>query len=253
MKILLSKMPEWLKEPLRRTKKRIKALAYYGKGRSCPVCCKTSSHFKPFGVVPRKDAECAHCGSLERDRLTWLFIQKKTDLFNDKPKKMLHVAPESVFESIFSIQLGSHYLTADLFNPRAMVKMDICDIQYPDGSFDVVYCSHVLEHVVDDKQAMREFYRVLETDGWAILNVPITREKTFEDPSITTPLERLEVFGQRDHLRCYGTDYIDRLRESGFTVAVTKVCDLANEDEAIKMGLTQASGEVYYCTKQRHG
>ena len=90
---------------------------------------------------------------------------------------MLHVAPEPCLESIFMKRLGSNYLTADLFNPRAMVKMDICDIQYPENSFDAIYCSHVLEHVPDDKQAMREFCRVLNTNGWAILNVPITREK----------------------------------------------------------------------------
>jgi SAM-dependent methyltransferase len=97
-------------------------------------------------------------------------------------------------------------------NPRAMVRMDITDIQYPKDTFDVIYCSHVLEHVVDDRKAMREFHRVLRPDGWALLLVPITVEKTFEDPSVTDPEERLSVFGQEDHVRCYGPDYVERLR-----------------------------------------
>ena len=160
------------------------------------------------------------------------------------------MAPEACFKSIFMKQLGNNYLTADLFNPNVMVNMDICDIQYPENSFDAIYCSHVLEHVSDDKQAMREFFRVLGASGWAILNVPITREETFEDSSIVDPEERLKVFGQEDHVRCYGQDYPERLRDSGFDVEIIKVDDLANSDEAVRMGLTQASGEIYYCTKQ---
>ena len=203
----------------------------------------------PYGIVPRKDAKCIHCGALERQRLVWLFLQKNTDIFDGNSKKMLHVAPEPCFESIFKERLGSNYVSADLFNPHAMVKMDICDIQYPDNSFDFIYCSHVLEHVLDDRKAMREFFRVLKGTGWAILNVPITGEKTFEDSSIVHPKERLKAFGQEDHVRRYGRDYVDRLRDSGFSVEIVKVSNLVNNDEAVKMGLTQASGEVYYCRK----
>lgn len=240
MRTLLSELTRGIKAPLRKLKD---AVRYYGNARYCPVCGEKSSRFNPFGRIPREDARCPHCGSLERHRLLMLFLQKKTDLFARKPK-MLHVAPELFFESIFMKRLGSNYLTADLFNPNAMVKMDICDIQYPDNSFDAIYCSHVLEHVPDDQQAMREFCRILKTNGWAILNVPITREKTFEDPSIVDPKERLKVFGQEDHVRCYGRDYFERLRDSGFDVEIIKVDDLANSDEAVKMGLTQASGEI---------
>ena len=162
---------------------------------------------------------------------------------------MLHVAPEQCFESRLKERLGDNYLTADLRGPHAMVQMDVTDIKYPDESFDVVYCSHVLEHVQEDKKAMREFYRVLKRDGWAILLVPITAEETFEDPSIIESQERLKAFGQEDHVRRYGPDYVSRLREAGFRVEVTKVHDLVQQDEAIRMGLTPASGEIYFCTK----
>jgi ubiquinone/menaquinone biosynthesis C-methylase UbiE len=130
-----------------------------------------------------------------------------------------------------------------------MMTMDITDIQYEDQSFDVIYCSHVLEHVQNDKKALRELFRVLKNDGWAILLVPITSETTVEDPSIVDPIERLRAFGQEDHVRKYGRDYVDRLREAGFTVEITKVDDLVCADEAVRMGLTPASGEVYHCTK----
>ncbi len=216
----------------------------------CPVCGESSQYFKPFGIVPRKDAQCPNCGALERHRLAWLFFQNNTDIFDGKSKKMLHIAPEFCFISILKERLGNDYLTADLFNPRAMVKMDICDIKYPDRSFDIIYCSHVLEHILDDKKAMKELFRVLKTNGWAVLNVPITSKKTFEDASIIAPEERLKAFGQDDHVRRYGPDYADRLRGSGFTVKVIKSGDLVNYNDAIKMGLTPASGEIYFCTRQ---
>ena len=163
---------------------------------------------------------------------------------------MLHVAPEPIFESRFKKQLGHNYLSADLFNPLAMVKMDITDIQYPDQSFDVIYCSHVLEHVQDDKKAMKEFFRVLKNNGWAILLVPITSEKTFEDPSIIDPAQRLKAFGQDDHVRRYGPDFADRLADAGFTVQITTVSDLVNSEDATKMGLKSVNdGLIFYCIK----
>jgi len=249
MRAITSALPERAKNSLRRVRDVARAVPYYGNGRFCPVCGKSSRRFRKFGLVPREDAQCVHCGALERHRFLWLYLSKQTDFLDGTPKNMLHIAPESCFESKFKERLGDNYLTADLFNPRAMVKMDITNIEYADGSFDVIYCSHVLEHVQDDKRAMREFFRVLKNDGWAILLVPITSERTFEDPSIVDPVERLKYFGQKDHVRRYGRDYVDRLREAGFSVEVTKVNDLVQSDEAVRMGLTPASSEIYLCTK----
>ena len=162
---------------------------------------------------------------------------------------MLHIAPEKCFELIFKEKFGSGYLSADLYG-KAMVKMDICNIQYPDKSFDIIYCSHVLEHVIEDRKAIREFFRVLKTSGWAILNVPITNgKKTFEDANITDPKERLKVFGQEDHVRRYGLDYFERIRDVGFNVKIIKSSDFLNRDEITKMIGENKNEEIYYCTK----
>lgn len=250
IKVIASKLSESPKALLRHLRSMAPAVLYYGKGRFCPVCGKSSRRFRQFGLVPREDAECAHCGALERHRLLWLFVKGRTNLFDGKPKKMLHVAPEPCFESTLKQRLGDDYLTADLFDPRAMVKMDITNIDYPDRSFDVIYCSHVLERVQDDRKAVREFYRTLKSNGWAILLVPITAQKTFEDPSISDPEQRLKVFGAKEHVRRYVPDFADRLREAGFSIEIIKVNNLVQNDEAVRMGLTSASGEIYYCTKQ---
>ncbi len=249
MKAITSKLPEAIKAPLRRFGSAARGLLYRGSGRECPMCGRSSSRFARYGFVPREDALCVHCGALERHRLMWLFVTRRTNLFDGTPKKILHVAPEECMEGKLRRQFGDGYLTADLMDPKAMVRMDVTDIRYPDGSFDVIFCNHVLEHVQEDIQAMREFRRTLRDGGWAIVLVPITADRTFDDPSVTDPAERLRLFGQEDHVRAYGPDYADRLREAGFHVDVVEVRDLVDEADATRMGLTDASGEIYYCRK----
>lgn len=250
MNTIVSRFAGWARSPFDHSRSEL-ARAYHvsGKRRFCPVCGHSSRKFRRYGAVPREEAQCVHCGALERHRLLWLFVTRRTDLFDGKAKIVLHVAPESCLASRFAQRLGKSYLTADLFAPDAMVRMDISDIAYPDEYFDVIYCSHVLEHVPDDSKAMREFHRTLKPTGWAILLVPIVAETTFEDPSIVDPQERLVAYGQEDHVRCYGRDYADRLRGAGFTVEIIKVGDLVSKDDATQMGLTAASGDIYCCTR----
>jgi SAM-dependent methyltransferase len=163
---------------------------------------------------------------------------------------MLHIAPEIQLSRLFAGASGIDYLSADLFSSTALVRMDIMDIEYPDETFDVIYCSHVLEHVIDDRTAMRELHRVLRTGGWAILQVPIsTAEETFEDPMITSPEERELAFGQFDHVRLYGADYRDRLEEAGFSVQVDGFVRELDDEEVARLGLDR-SEDVYRCTRQ---
>lgn len=178
------------------------------------------------------------------------FLIRRTDLFDGRSKCVLHVAPGPILERKFRSQIHGKYVTADLFRSDVSEQMDICDIKHPDGTIDVIYCSHVLEHVVDDRKAMREFYRVLKIGGWAILNVPVTREVTFEDPTVTDPRERLRLFGQKDHVRRYGRDYIDRLREANFAVDVVRAADMLGASDLERMGLGRTGGAVYYCQKR---
>jgi SAM-dependent methyltransferase len=175
-------------------------------------------------------------------------LLERTDLFDGRGKTVLHVAPERCLRRRLARRLGAGYLTADQSH-KAMIRLDVTDIQFPDESFDVILCSHVLEHVKDDRKAMREFRRTLKRDGWAVLLVPITAERTFEDPSVTDPAERRRLFGQEDHVRVYGPDYADRLREAGFQVEATRISDLASPSRAERMGLTAAAGEMHFCRR----
>ena len=223
---------------------------YIGNTKICPICKKTFSNFAPFGKPQRKEALCLYCGSLERHRLIWLYFERMTDLFNNQNKSMLHFAPERCFTERLKKQIGAGYVTADLYDNSAMVKMDITKIQFPNGTFDVVYCSHVLEHVTNDIMAISELYRVLKDDGWAVISVPIYKhlKRTREDNTITNPKERERIFGQKDHVRAYGPDYSDRLRSVGFKVRITSPHDFLSDAEIKRMGIP-ALKEIHFCTK----
>lgn len=221
---------------------------FHGSKFYCPICGGNVRKFLTQGIIPREHVMCPVCKSLERHRLTWLFLQRRTNLFNDANKKMLHVAPERMFEYKFKQVRNLRYITADLYDPRVMVKMDITNIELPDNSFDVIYCSHVFEHISDDRKAMSELYRILKPNGWAVLLVPITTDSTFEDPTITDPQKREELFGQHDHVRRYGPDYVDRLGDAGFTVTAFSADELTTQDEQQSMMLLDGQ-KIYYCTK----
>jgi SAM-dependent methyltransferase len=216
----------------------------------CPVCRRYTLRFLPFGVEPRDNARCGVCGALERHRLVWLFFQRQTNLLSSpQPHRMLHIAPEACLAPLLRRRLGSGYLTADLNDVQADVKMDLGAIAYPAEAFGVIYCSHVLEHVADDQQALRELHRVLRTDGWAAILVPITAEVTVEDPQARDPQERLRRFGQDDHVRRYGVDFPDRLKAAGFAVACIRPADFLSAEETIRMGITSEAGDIYFCRK----
>lgn len=151
----------------------------------------------------------------------WLYLKEETDFFEkEKQQSVLHIAPEQCFYKRFRKQKNLNYLTSDLDSPLADVKANICNLPFEDNQFDVIFCNHVLEHIPDDKKAMTELYRVMKPSGWGIFQIPqdINRKETFEDDSIADKEERTRIFGQYDHVRVYGLDYFDRLREAGFTV-----------------------------------
>jgi len=228
-------------------KRSLKKVIYTGNKCYCPICETSLRQFYPAGIVPRENARCPVCGSLERHRMIWLYLNHETDLFVSRQKKMLHIAPESFFTDKLSKCSYIEYLSADLINPAAMVKMDITDIKYPDNSFDVIYCSHVLEHVPDDQTAMKELARVLSPKGWAILQVPIDTDQTFEDPTITDPQERERLFGQSDHVRVYGLDYKDRLEAAGFQVKVVPYLAQFDVSDKHRYGLGIDRDDIYFC------
>ncbi len=220
---------------------RLSAWMLRGEGRECPCC---GGHFKRmsrrrlagFGGI------CPRCRSHPRHRAIALLLAR-----GDLPgRRLLHFAPEPLFDPVFERLGGLERVTADLYAP-ADLRLDITDMDLADGSFDLILCSHVLEHVPDDRAAMSELRRVLASGGLALVLTPYRPDRpTYEDPSITSPLDRMVAFGQQDHVRIYGTDLADRLRAAGFEVEDRTPAQLFDEVTVERFEL-DAAEHLFLC------
>jgi len=188
--------------------------------------------------------------SLERHRLLYLYLQRYTEFFT-APLTVLHIAPEQCFHQRFKTQPNLQVLTADIESPLADMHFDLHQIPLEDNRFDVIFCNHVLEHVTDDAQCLRELYRVMKPGGWGIFQVPWVPgiAVTDEDPSITDPAERERRFLQYDHVRLYGEDYPQRLTAAGFTVEKVELFKTLPQDEVERYRLP-SDEPLYVCRKQ---
>lgn len=230
----------------------------------CPFCGYHAKKMLPLGedfkIIYEKEiigcgrrlAKCANCGSTDKERLVFTYLQT-INFFANPNKVVLHMAPEPNLSKLFFKYKFKEYICGDFFAPgyenvypSHVKNINILNIPYSNAYFDVVICNHVLEHVEDDFKGMSEIFRVLRKGGFAILQVPISykMDKTYEDSSITDPAERENAFGQRDHVRIYGLDYFDRLKKIGFDVEV--ISDLATKFS--KFGLNSKE-KIFVCHK----
>jgi SAM-dependent methyltransferase len=209
--------------------------------KECPVCGFTGL-FQAFGSPPRWDARCPSCGSLERHRQLALLLQNSPLVRTGNA--VLHFAPEACTVALLK-KADVKYTSADLIQAEVDLHINIENIALGDEQYDVIVCSHVLEHV-DDRRALVELRRILKPNGTIVIMVPIIDgcEMTYEDDTITSREERLIHFGQDDHVRVYGGDFVQRLTDAGLAVKV----HTAFGSEAVRFGLIMGE-KIFVCNK----
>ena len=225
-------------------------IIFYGNSRYCPICNSKCSKFLSHGPTSRriKDVVCPVCISHKRHRLAWIYLNKFTNLIDGVSKNFLHIAPETELAWKLKKMENVKYFSADLGSPHAMIKMDITAMSWHDSTFDAIYCSHVLEHVSEDYKAMREIFRVLKPNGWVMIQVPIGKEVTIEDPTVTNPVERENIFWQSDHVRLYGMDIEQRLTAVGFDVKPIFGRQLVKSQDWDRMSI-DPNEPIFHCRK----
>ena len=185
--------------------------------RECPACGAAVERFLPMRSR-RPDAVCPGCGALERHRFLAVLLEGLSPHV-DTARTVVEVAPSPQTEAVLRRLPAGAYVRIDL-DPAADrrsvdVQASVTALPFLDRSVDLAVCFHVLEHVPDDRAAMRELARVLSPGGLALVQVPWRPgHLTDEDPSAGVE-ERLARFGQADHVRYYGHDFEDRLRDEG--------------------------------------
>jgi len=202
-----------------------------------PKCCICNSAVDAWGEHPHKHQRsefmrlmqavgsdlsiylCPKCGCNDRDRHLWLYLTAIGIIGEIKNLNILHIAPEAHIESLIRNIGPATYVAGDLFPKKhEHVKVDVENIQYPDESFNFILCNHVLEHVSNPIQALREFYRCLVPGGVLLAQtpyIPLLRN-TFELNVPVSESFAKVFFGQEDHVRAFGSDIENYFREAGF-------------------------------------
>lgn len=254
-KILLKIIPYSILLRIKNLKQYILSYLYLGNKFYCPIC-KTSfrkmfkcGQYEPvleeqqvIGSGIRNNCLCPRCYSIDRERLIYLYLSQKTEVFSEKIK-LLHIAPRPSLKKIFKKSRNITYYQGDKFETgyhysNDVIELDITKLNFEDDFFDVIICNHVLEHIKDDYQAIKELYRVLKPGGFGILQVPVSLklEKTYEIET-HKPEERKRLFGQFDHYRIYAKDFTNRLENCNFNVNLYNPNDIDWKLEVEKYGL----------------
>lgn len=230
----------------------VRGIWFLGARHRCPCCGWRMRAFTKGGgsFRTRPAGYCPRCNAKARHRRVWLYLQERTDLMTER-HRVLEVAPHVSLSRALSRRPNLRYVGVDLeAGRRPTVAGDLTSLPLRPKAFDVAICVHVLEHVDDDRSAMRELYRVLRPGGWALVNVPYDAEnQTYEDPSLTTASSRRNAFGEATHVRLYGTDLVDRLRSTGFEVLADHGGGI--RDEVVERHGLTTDEPIFLCTRPK--
>jgi SAM-dependent methyltransferase len=229
------------------TRNAIVRARFGGRRYRCPCCGMHARLFLPYGTPPRSNRACPSCGSLQRHRVLAFYLRRELNI-SAASRRILHVAPERAIRSVLGSLRSGSYVTIDVKQPTVSARADLARLPFPDAAFNIIICSHVLEHIPNDVACMAEMQRVLTASGRALIMVPVKRQlsATLEDPSLTDPDERLAVYGHREHVRYYGSDVADRLRTAGFAVDEVDMVDHLAPGEA-ERAVVRPGELIYVC------
>lgn len=230
-----------------------------GGRRHCAVCGHKVWRFMPYRTGSRgvpllmravkmvgsdpDHFECPRCGAHDRERHLLMYLRANGMLDGFRGQSILHFAPEKRLSRFIRSAQAARYLPCDLYPQSPDVqRVDMLDMQFESGSFDVVIANHVLEHVDDDARALAEIRRVLKPGGMAILQTPYSRKlhRTWSDPGLDTPQARLQAYGQEDHVRLFGRDIFERVVAAGFESCVRQHADVLGDIDAAMAGVNPA-------------
>jgi SAM-dependent methyltransferase len=189
---------------------------YSGNRYQCNICNKK---LRKFISLPNTDSLCPNCGSLKRNRRLWIlleneFLKPNINVLDFSPSRCVY----RKMKKIKTIRYQSTDLSGDFI---ADYMFDITSLAIDNNSLDLIICYHILEHVSDDILAMKELFRVLKPGAKALIQTPFKDGETYENHAITTKKERLQHFGQEDHVRIYSIKGLkERLLSCGFQVEI---------------------------------
>jgi SAM-dependent methyltransferase len=170
----------------------------------CPIC-GYSGPFKSFTWQwYAEHYYCPMCLSATRHRLQYLTVKRLSEHYDFSSKILLHFAPESSLQP-FLKEIFGIYCTSNIIRNGVDCIADLCNLPFKGQSCDVIFASHVMEHIHDDYSALKEIWRILKPGGMAFLPVPV-----FGPVTVEYPQRNMEEY---EHVRAPGLDYFTRYKE----------------------------------------
>lgn len=205
---------------------------------------------KMIGGGYRENNICPCCKSMDRTRWVYWVLKNQTKIFEENAT-VIHFAPEKQLQIKLQNNENCDYYAGDISRRRGIHRIDVTDMPYKDNIADYIIINHVMEHVNDEKKAVSELKRVLKDNGKIIMSFPISvTQKTFEDAAIISEADREKYYGQKDHVRLYGTDYKERFESYGLKIRVFSPKDYLPDIEIEKYGLLK-DDTVLICSQNR--
>ena len=227
----------------------------------CPCCGKhfpdfhdyryydDGRHFNPSTFSgSRQDVICGFCRSAPRHRIIAEWAEQNIGLL--KKSEILYFAPELSMMLWFR-RHGIKVRTADLFDRRADLKLDITALDLADSSVDMIFCNHVLEHVSDHLKALSELHRVLRKGGRLIISFPMDEglDEMIEDINASAE-DRIRLFGQHDHLRLFGRDSGKMLENAGFEVDTIEIGNMPDSIVPVTGPSDYDANKIFCCIRK---
>ncbi|HEX5062933.1 MAG TPA: class I SAM-dependent methyltransferase [Kofleriaceae bacterium] len=205
-----------LKTIAKRARSQVERYIYRGDAVNCIVCGYRARSWLRGQTYGR----CPNCRCASRTRVLWRYLERTYT--SPQQLKVLHFAPEAPLRARLTAWGAASYTTCDYNRSDVDCRVDIQKLRFADGAYDLVLCSHVLEHIPDHGAAMRELHRICSPNGHVLIQVPLDRAMpTREDLTEMPVSERKRLFGEIDHLRYYGSDFAELLKRAGFSRVTT--------------------------------
>lgn len=222
-------------------RRRVNLIRYRGKDVDCPVCMTSWRKEKP-------STNCPYCGATTRHKALVIWL-KQWLAAHDGTMKTLLFAPDFGVETWLRKNDRIALTTTDYSAPGVDFHCDITNIPKEDSSYDLILCSHVMEHIIDDHAAFKELCRILRPEGRLLIQIPYARDEleTDEDETVTDPVERERRWGQFDHVRRYGQDVVDRMSSAGLSCEVIPLDTWLEPDEMERFELW--NDVIFVCRK----